>query len=831
MEGSPYYPPQLHPQQQIPPRIPPNYMMSSSSPHLLMSPQPLNHNSFPPSSNHSSQHHIYPAFYPHAQSQPPQPPSAQPEFQYNPAPPHHQVRQVRRYKTIKRLVQIPQGKLVLNCPVPIQYLERVPLRDPKEFNMMRYTAITCDANEFHQKNYTLRQEIMNRETEIAICITMYNEDEILLSRTLHGIMKNLTQLTKRYRSPIWGEHAWQKVVICIIADGREKIHPRVLDMLSVLGIYQEGIAKSTVNEKPVHAHLYEYTSQLSLTPDLTYKGAINDIVPAQIIFCLKEKNQRKINSHRWFFQAICPVLQPNVCILMDVGTRPGPHSIYKLWLPFEKHRDIGGACGEVRAMTGKGNVYLLNPLVAAQNFEYKISNILDKPLESVLGYIQVLPGAFSAYRYAAIQNDMTGEGPLKKYFLGDTSSGDVSEGIFEANMYLAEDRILCYELVAKAQSQWRLYYVSAAYGETDVPFSVAEFISQRRRWLNGSFFAGVYSLVHWGKILNTNHTTGRKCLLIIELVYLCINWLFSWFALGNFFLSFYILTGSLAVMQQPPFSAKAADIVHTVLTYIYAVLIICLFLIAMGNRPQGSQGSYGLIMIFFSLLMIYVIFSSAWIVYVGISTELSKPQSISSLLSNGPFRDIIISMASTFGVFILSGIIFLDPWHMLTSFVQYFLLTPSYINILNTYAFCNTHDVSWGTKDIFENIPYLGHVKTKADQTTAEIVLPEQKDVGYLYEESFKNLQKKEPKNNKKYVDPKTRQEDYYRNFRTRLVVCWIFSNLILVIVICTMDNLGKLGNFDEKTNIYMSFILWSVAALSVFRFIGSCVYRVLSFF
>lgn len=172
---------------------------------------------------------------------------------------------------------------------------------------------------------------------------------------------------------------------------------------------------------------------------------------------------------------------------MDVGTRPGPHSIYKLWLPFEKYRDIGGACGEVRAMTGKGGVYLLNPLVAAQNFEYKISNILDKPLESVLGYIQVLPGAFSAYRYAAIQNDMTGEGPLKKYFLGDTSSGNVSEGIFEANMYLAEDRILCYELVAKAQSQWRLYYVSGAYGETDVPFSVAEFISQRRRWLNGMY--------------------------------------------------------------------------------------------------------------------------------------------------------------------------------------------------------------------------------------------------------------------------------------------------------------------------------------------------------
>jgi hypothetical protein len=67
-----------------------------------------------------------------------------------------------------------------------------------------------------------------------------------------------------------------------------------------------------------------------------------------------------------------------------------------------------------------------------------MSNILDKPLyvstlpsgvtistdvslirESVFGYITVLPGAFSAYRYIALQNDSVGEGPLQKYFLGE----------------------------------------------------------------------------------------------------------------------------------------------------------------------------------------------------------------------------------------------------------------------------------------------------------------------------------------------------------------------------------------------------------------------------
>ena len=37
---------------------------------------------------------------------------------------------------------------------------------------------------------------------------------------------------------------------------------------------------------------------------------------------------------------------------------------------------------------------ITNPLVYGQNFEYKISNILDKPTESSFGFISVLPGHF-----------------------------------------------------------------------------------------------------------------------------------------------------------------------------------------------------------------------------------------------------------------------------------------------------------------------------------------------------------------------------------------------------------------------------------------------------
>ncbi|OIW32385.1 class 2 chitin synthase [Coniochaeta ligniaria NRRL 30616] len=744
---------------------------------------------------------------------------------YGPAPEGKQERRgVRSPLMSKKEVQLINGELVLECKIPTILYSFLPRRDEVEFTHMRYTAVTCDPDDFVDRGYKLRQNIGRtaRETELFICVTMYNEDEYGFTRTMHAVMKNISHFCSRNKSRTWGEMGWQKIVVCVVSDGREKIHPRTLDALAAMGVYQHGIAKNYVNNKAVQAHVYEYTTQVSLDADLKFKGAEKGIVPCQMIFCLKERNQRKLNSHRWFFNAFGKALNPNVCILLDVGTRPGGNSLYHLWKAFDTDSNVAGACGEIKAMKGKFGVNLLNPLVASQNFEYKMSNILDKPLESVFGYITVLPGALSAYRYHALQNDETGHGPLSQYFKGETLHGQHAD-VFTANMYLAEDRILCWELVAKRGERWVLKYVKGCTGETDVPAdSVPEFVSQRRRWLNGAFFAAVYSLVHFKQIWSTDHTVARKVLLHIEFLYQFLQLLFTYFSLANFYLTFYFVAGGLADDRVDPFGHHIGMYIFTILRYTCVLLISTQFILSLGNRPQGAKKMYFGSMVIYGVIMAYTTFAAFYIV---IRQLTHKDSDSSTQLGNNVFTNMIVSTASTVGLYFLMSFIYLDPWHMFTSSAQYFMLLPSYICTLQVYAFCNTHDVTWGTKgDNVMKTDLGGAVGKGGKGGIVELEMPsEQLDIDSGYDEALRNL-----RDRVEVADPPPSeaqmQEDYYKSVRTYMVIVWMIANAILAMAASEVYGSSGIGD-----NFYLRFILWAVASLALFRAVGSTTFAVLN--
>lgn len=731
---------------------------------------------------------------------------------------------LKRFNT--RKVKLVQGSVLsIDYPVPSAIKNAVQPRyrdvegGNEEFMKMRYTAATCDPNDFTLKNgYDLRPRMYNRHTELLIAITYYNEDKVLMARTLHGVMQNIRDIVNLKKSTFWnkGGPAWQKIVVCLVFDGIEKADKNTLDLLATIGIYQDGVIKKDVDGKDTVAHIFEYTSQLSVTPNQQLIRPTDDspqnLPPVQFIFCLKAANSKKINSHRWLFNAFGRILNPEVAILLDAGTKPSPRSLLALWEGFYNDKDLGGACGEIHAMLGKGGRKLFNPLVAIQNFEYKISNILDKPLESSFGYVSVLPGAFSAYRFRAIMGR-----PLEQYFHGDHTlskmlgkKGIDGMNIFKKNMFLAEDRILCFELVAKAGQKWHLSYIKAAKGETDVPEGAPEFISQRRRWLNGSFAATLYSLMHFGRMYKSGHNIVRMIFLHVQLLYNIFNLIFTWFSLASYFLTTTVimdLVGRPVIASSNssenhgwPFGDTATPIINALLKYIYLAFVILQFILALGNRPKGSKFTYIASFMVFGIIQGYILVLSGFLVARALNTPIAEQISLDSgsdfvrsfFSGSSAAGVILIALVTIYGLYFIASFLYLDPWHMFHSFPQYMFLMSTYINILMVYAFNNWHDVSWGTKgsDKAEALPSANIQKGEKNEVVVEEIEKEQEDIDSQFEQTVRRALapfKEEEEVEKKDV------EDSYKSFRTGLVISWLFSNIFLVIVI-TSDNFDSFG-------------------------------------
>ena len=85
-------------------------------------------------------------------------------------------RVLRRHKT-KRRVQLTNGNLVVDLDVPPKLV--LPWRGTPEMMTTRYTAVTCDPDEFEKNGFFLRQNESGRRTELFIVITMYNVGAIV----------------------------------------------------------------------------------------------------------------------------------------------------------------------------------------------------------------------------------------------------------------------------------------------------------------------------------------------------------------------------------------------------------------------------------------------------------------------------------------------------------------------------------------------------------------------------------------------------------------------------------------------------------------------------
>jgi chitin synthase len=213
-----------------------------------------------------------------------------------------------------------------------------------------------------------------------------------------------------------------------------------------------------------------------------------DVTPCQTIFCLKDKNQRKVNSHSWFINGVCGVLNPTVAVFLEAGTIPQPDSLYALCAPLYQNSTVAATTGFCRVFAYSKAAEQLNAIVGFQKFEYQLNNALDRPLESLLGRrFSMNKGGYSAYRFSATAPSETESGAFGHYFDGEKITRE--NGIIQKNSALTEDRVIASSLLRLDRKVWRVVSVDTAQVAIDVPGTMEEFCLQRRRWICGEFFS------------------------------------------------------------------------------------------------------------------------------------------------------------------------------------------------------------------------------------------------------------------------------------------------------------------------------------------------------
>lgn len=365
------------------------------------------------------------------------------------------------------------------------------------------------------------------------------------------------------------------------------------------------------------------------------------------------------------------------------------------------------------------------------------------------------------------------------------------------------------------------------------------------------------------RLYKSNHNPIRMFFFHIQALYNICNLIFSWFALANLWLTFSIIITMLPTIETPVYLFGTPAItfwVNSALQWIYLAFLAMQFILALGSRPKGEKGLYITTFVVYGLMSIYLMVCAVWLMIVSFKGVLQNAAKEGYEGAWGQFRYLfsqnnsavlLAAIASTIGIYLLASVIYGDPWHMFSSFPQYMVMAPSFTNVLNVYAFCNLHDVSWGTKgsDKPDALPSVQAHKDEDGKVVVDDVVPDEKELNKSFSETMTRALERLPKTKEKEeVSP----DDSNRSFRTNLVAFWLLSNAVLIMVFgvdtaqdntkkfvddciksatdsnsdlnstCVLDALTRDDKFmSDRRMGYFAFILWGTFGLTAFRFIG----------
>ena len=502
----------------------------------------------------------------------------------------------------------------------------------------------------------------------AVVICLYNEVGPELSRTIESLAASDMELD-----------------MVVVADGLAKLSESMKSYLRTTFELKGASAASLLNGEPP---AWGPQDQIFISRPAMKRAA-------SVTLLLKRFNHKKINTHEWFFRAHCPNTGCRFALTTDTGAVFRPGSLDRM-VRFETHPGVAAVTGRQRVMSeyhqrvhGRAamgeeverDTIFEKAMRLLQGFDFEIDHTGGKAVSCAAGLLPCLHGPCAFFRYEVMRGRA-----LDEYFDDWGYAAPHSLKLIGANLQLAEDRIPSLLGVLYSGGQCSDSSFGAVF-EFEAELSLKAFMTQRRRWINGTIAGLIYALSQTPAIFRSpHHSLAFKFANLLALSMQTLGFLLMFLTPALFGFLFGAAVGMLATHALP----SHPDVVLALRAASMAVYggLYVLFVAAHAKRTTASDCVYRprltKVVLAYNVLMAALVFAAVVVNFV---------------VEGAWF--LLAVYASVPGLPMLSALIGGDiegAWLILKAFPVFALVSPSFVGSLSAYSASRIADLTWGNR-------------------------------------------------------------------------------------------------------------------------------------
>lgn len=504
----------------------------------------------------------------------------------------------------------------------------------------------------HRKN--------KKKSNIGVVFPFFNEEVYELTRSFRSIYRQQVQCEDSLKTEFY---------YVAVMDGWEKAADSVKEyILKLFPSDENGWLKYIEHADGDRSEIGTLILQ-KVDDDKQFTTiSVEKDVDLKLAIVIKKDNRRKANSHEWFFNSFAVEYDVTYAFATDCGTLYDDNCLYNLIDYLDKHSDVAVVTGRQRVMSADMQEVDNGGLLAmwyraSQAYDYEASISSFQGAFSLIGFLPVIPGPCGLYRMADMR-------PALDYYFEIINVEKEEIGLLLGNLLIAEDRILSYAAVFKTGKISKWVPASVFYFEAET-LSV-NFITQRRRWINGSFAGYIYLLFNINDVIwKSSHSTLFKIASILLIILQCISFVISIFTPAIFtsliyntihiFDIYYLRYVDIVIS----ISYGGLYIIFTIFHYCYKFVPWLYHFILFINA---------IMFIFIAITLIANFLIADGLVFVSTIIILFTP--------------FILSLVHSFDVFIM----------MVFNFIPFMFFLPTFIAWFSAYSISHIWDLSWGNR-------------------------------------------------------------------------------------------------------------------------------------